>query len=424
MHTLYIIPLPENNTHRRCKSNGADARRRVDLDRHRLPRSLTIRLRHCRTAVITPDTGTSTSRLPQRASAPDQIGDTVDRSTPPPNFRGDRTSNRSEQRFANLQRFLDAGDYSSAIELYQRIYSQHDESISGGYRSLLIAEAYRLQDANPAQGVRLLEAYLGIFYRDTEALLLLSEVKEQQGDYRGSLDRLQDAFLSVHKLEDMQAIQAQIDRVLGRYGKRLNAGKDYISLAILYRALIDRQPNHAPYYFALAHAYLSSGNSEHALDALYYIQNDSALGSQAREMIAGLERDEPPQRRVDRDVVIPLIPKGGHFVVEAQINDIPVRLMLDTGASATVIKPDALRDAGVAVDRSHPVILNTANGPVKAGRAYLSRLSLGGAVSESQGVFVLALAELTGIDGLLGMDFLSRHRFAIDHDRQELLLYR
>lgn len=68
----------------------------------------------------------------------------------------------------------------------------------------------------------------------------------------------------------------------------------------------------------------------------------------------------------------------GHFYVEAQVNDVPVRFMIDTGASNTVLDPRDAERAGFRLDRlAFHQRLRTANGTVRAAVVTASRLDFG-----------------------------------------------
>lgn len=97
--------------------------------------------------------------------------------------------------------------------------------------------------------------------------------------------------------------------------------------------------------------------------------------------------------------------EDGHFWVTAQVNGVPIRFMVDSGASYTAMSVDAARSAGVEPDSfSMKVILETANGMVEADRATVARLQLGSLAMKDHAVVV---ASSFGDTNVLGMNFLS-----------------
>ncbi len=321
-----------------------------------------------------------------------------------------------------FERLLVNRQFSKAIELYQDVYTRYDESASSHLRNVLFEKSAELAKLDPELAAQALSSYVQVFYRDVDALLRLAKIHEHQQDYQQSVLRLQEAHAAAHSQADLEHIQSRIDRVTSDATQKLARNEDHNGLVSLYRAMIERQPNHAPYYLALAQAHIAADSPRAALTALRYIEYDSQVGTQAREMITNLDDVVGDSISDQRLSTVPLIPTGNHFVVNAQINGIPVNLMLDTGASITVVKSELIRTAGIPVDHSQLVSLTTANGRAQAPIAHLNQIQLGDQIVLSFKVVVLDLEELTGVDGLLGMDFLGRYRFTIDRELNTLVL--
>jgi clan AA aspartic protease (TIGR02281 family) len=118
---------------------------------------------------------------------------------------------------------------------------------------------------------------------------------------------------------------------------------------------------------------------------------------------------------------VPLEANEVGFLVQARINGgEPVRLVLDTGATATVISPGAAQRLGLLVRRDPPVLIRTAGGMVTAGTAEVTELEVGG--RRAGPLQVLVHDAVPGADGLLGMNFLGLFRVELRADEQALLL--
>ena len=99
----------------------------------------------------------------------------------------------------------------------------------------------------------------------------------------------------------------------------------------------------------------------------------------------------------------------GHFIARAQVNGKSIRMIVDTGASTVVLRPEDARKAGIqvgALDYSVPV--ETANGRAFAARVKLERVALGELTLEKVEALVTRPCALQ--QSLLGMSFLSRLR--------------
>jgi aspartyl protease family protein len=106
-----------------------------------------------------------------------------------------------------------------------------------------------------------------------------------------------------------------------------------------------------------------------------------------------------------REKVVLAADRGGMFVAEGAVNGIPMRFVVDTGATYVSLSASDAARIGVDFRKGRPVMMQTANGAVIKYLVKFDRVRLGG-------------IELTGVDGvvgeqemplaLLGMSFLNR----------------
>lgn len=98
----------------------------------------------------------------------------------------------------------------------------------------------------------------------------------------------------------------------------------------------------------------------------------------------------------------------GHFWVDAKVNALPVRFLIDSGATTTAMTLRTAENAGVDISESpFPVVLTTANGSVEAQRGTIQSLQVGPMVAKDLAVVV---AEEFGDSNVIGMNFLSKLR--------------
>ena len=112
--------------------------------------------------------------------------------------------------------------------------------------------------------------------------------------------------------------------------------------------------------------------------------------------------------------------QDGHFWLRSDVNGVPVKFMIDTGASNVVLSPNDARRVGVntgLLDFSG--IASTANGDVSYARATISQMTLGNAVFYDVPVTVNG-AEMHG--SLLGMSILKN--FTSIEFRGDMLILR
>jgi aspartyl protease family protein len=112
---------------------------------------------------------------------------------------------------------------------------------------------------------------------------------------------------------------------------------------------------------------------------------------------------------------------GGHFLARGSINGSPVSMIVDTGATTTVLTASDARRAGIdAESLSFSVPITTANGPASAAHAVVDEIRIGDIARKDMDVLVADPAMLQ--QSLLGMNFInSLSGFDIRGDRLTLI---
>ena len=99
------------------------------------------------------------------------------------------------------------------------------------------------------------------------------------------------------------------------------------------------------------------------------------------------------------------------------INGTRGTFVLDTGATFVSLKKTFAQRASVQIDQESAVQLHTANGIVNGKRGRAARIQLRSLQAQDVPIVVQDDAMATfgdGVDGLLGMSFLSRFKVTID----------
>ncbi|WP_100260922.1 retropepsin-like aspartic protease family protein [Qipengyuania seohaensis] len=113
----------------------------------------------------------------------------------------------------------------------------------------------------------------------------------------------------------------------------------------------------------------------------------------------------PEQTIVGAETVIPMA-ADGHYWLRANVNGVPTRLMVDTGATLTAFSSRSADAAGLEPRPGGlPVMLGTANGTVTADLTTVDSLSFGNIRAEGLDAVI---APNLGNTNVLGMNFLSR----------------
>lgn len=238
--------------------------------------------------------------------------------------------------------------------------------------------------------------------------------------FHAALEILMQAEQGVVQSEaEVAQLSQLLDETVKRRVDQLMALQQFGEVDALYENLTLSMPERAEYYILLADFRIEMDNPEAALPVLAQIENHHRLGGKARELIALLSTtdDESPLE------AIPFERSGDQFLIQATVDDfIEVTLLIDTGASMTILAPDVLRRLGYSLN-GQTANFSTANGMVRAPLVSLRSFSLGSQRIAPMRIGALGLTRVRGrVDGLLGMDFLSQFEFALDQDAQLLNL--
>jgi len=106
-----------------------------------------------------------------------------------------------------------------------------------------------------------------------------------------------------------------------------------------------------------------------------------------------------------REAVLPADPRG-QYGADAVVNGVPVRMLVDTGASIVVLSAATAGRLGLAADSRAKLRVQTANGVTSATPVVLHNVSLGGLYMND--VQAVILPPEAGEVNLLGASFLKR----------------
>ena len=111
---------------------------------------------------------------------------------------------------------------------------------------------------------------------------------------------------------------------------------------------------------------------------------------------------------------------NGHFEARIMVNGTPVRALVDTGATSTVLTARDAQAAGFDPDKlNYTIPVSTANGMARAAAVKTDALAIGGIVRKNMSVMVAAPGALG--QSLLGMNFIgSLSGFDVRGDRMIL----
>lgn len=157
---------------------------------------------------------------------------------------------------------------------------------------------------------------------------------------------------------------------------------------------------------------------------LYYTTDPRRIPAQYRDAARVLEASpQDPEREPGSVPGTILFAAGSPILAEVHLNGVPLTLLVDTGASRTVISPSILVRAGFDPSRGRLVRIVGVTGSAVAREVVVPRLDVAGA---QIGPLRVLAHEATGVraDGLLGRDVLDQFTLTIDASRGRAILTR
>lgn len=152
------------------------------------------------------------------------------------------------------------------------------------------------------------------------------------------------------------------------------------------------------------------------IETLHEIEDDNYL-EKAKILLNLLK--EKMQKSDEYGHHIPLKKVGDHFTINVHINNEPITLLLDTGATLTMINTQKLTSPLKIINEN--IILNTAGGKINATLQEADLFSIGNIKLQNFQI-VSSSFEQKNADGLLGMNFFKKFEFKIDQEKHLLYL--
>jgi clan AA aspartic protease (TIGR02281 family) len=326
---------------------------------------------------------------------------------------------------------LKRNEFEAVLERYEILQVEAEDGAVAVARAQILSYARQLiEQRHIGLATQLLQRFLITSYRDVEARILLAEVYLDEENFHAAIDQFYEARGYAYRPAMLQRINARIRSTVAELAPSLKRNNDQNTLLAVYHQLTQLEPDYAPWFMGLAATQLALDDKEAARRSLILVAQDPDVGARAQAMLSKISialvkpHEIEPQNSATEVVGIPLHRRGNHFVVEA--SPAPgrnIRLLIDTGASVTILTPDVLEQQDIGYqDTGRYRVFNTANGPVRTPIYKLDSLTVGEWKVNQLEIGVLDLRGGTDVDGLLGMNFLRHFQFYIDQNEALLLL--
>jgi len=256
--------------------------------------------------------------------------------------------------------------------------------------------------------VKRLEEFLEIEPNIDEFYIILAKLYVSLKNF----DRAIDILLELKGYVD---IDDYLEDVIDNYLKTLKGQNRFTKIDTLLKRVLEENINNPKYKIELAKSYIYQKRYQEAQETLEEIDKESKYYKSAKELLKEIDKTQ----KEEYEYKIPLIKMGRLYVVKAKINGVDTKLLVDTGASISLINSDFL----TYYENSENLLLNTVGGAIEAKMAYIN-LEIGELRLNDFRVSTTLLSDnlKRGVNGILGMDFFKHFNFQIDQKNSILLL--
>jgi clan AA aspartic protease (TIGR02281 family) len=325
-----------------------------------------------------------------------------------------------------LRRLLSTAQYEEAIARLRSIISDSDFTPVAWASELFLFHARKLEQLGMEdQATHLLQQYLAVVAQDRDAYILLAHLQHRQGRTDVALETLATTPMMVHR-QAQDPLLREFGRLLRTYLRQHRQHEsDPVDEALLER-LVQELPQYEPLYLELARHAVQLGDLDMAAQWLQEVDPHGTQALQRERLERHLERQFEAVSEVESRVA--LQKSGRHYTVDVTMingyDEVDFRLLIDTGASLTLLTPEAAARLGIVADHiERRQRLVTPGGLVDAPIYQIEALAVGQEIVWDLPIAIVPLGTEAGlIDGLIGMDFLGHFNFNIDQGNQELKL--
>jgi len=303
--------------------------------------------------------------------------------------------------------------FQNAMRLYKDAKEEEKKIYRGTLQSFFEDKIY----SNSKEATVQLNEYLKIEPKNIQTSLQLVETYKILKEYDKALALLKKLLENSNSAIEQEMLNKEIIKNSKIYIDELNKAEKFQQLIAFLEEQIEYGLNTAFYTFTLAKHYTNRKKAYPlAIKLLKEIEFDEEYGEKAKALLEKIEKIKA--KKADYTYKFPLIKEGEHFLISVVIDEIPLKLLLDTGASYTLIDEDKLSSSTILEEE---ITLQTPTGEIhtKLQQAQNFRVE---ELELKEFKLVTSPFKQESADGLLGMNFFKQFKFKIDQEEKILYL--
>jgi clan AA aspartic protease (TIGR02281 family) len=367
--------------------------------------------------------------------------------------------------FDDFKAKIQLEQYDEAFEIYTlHINGQETEA----YQDFVFNQVIGIiQGGKKNQAKKLLEYFLGIEFNHPMGRFLLSQIEELNGNYAKSLEILYELQNAYIKSELLEKVEISLEKILAVYLNSLDSFEQLENSLYIIKSFNDeyaksKWKNHLigflsheiqsnnftglfenypwikeSFYdekFQTKIKYLYQKTISNYIKTIEDTNNFLALkqlksfvqsyGDENQIQSVLLSERKLKRKKELENIIgkkIPLQKLGNSYFVQVSINNKSAKLLLDTGASITMLNKNLLSSNEFEVINPNTIIY-TASGSDSAQKVIVNSFGIGDIRLNNFELIISNKKVFQNFDGLLGMDFLGNFQFSIDQENGYLII--
>lgn len=325
----------------------------------------------------------------------------------------------NDELFQHANNYFKQQQFDLAIEIYNDILFQDDELAD----KLLSAWLNTLATDLKSDKHKTVAEFTNYFFNDNAyhigVLQLEAQRLTQLEQYQAAIKIYKDIIDNSFDVEIEQRSENQVHQLVQKQYSIFSQQALWKDVVEFIEPLLFDEPNYPPYLLMLSKAKIELNQLSSAKELLLRLNEFNESPAQVEALLQKIEE------MMLGESAIPLLKRGVHYIVNGQFDpQSPVNLMIDTGASLSVLSQVAFDNLPnwLSPIFSREVEVSTAGGIVNAQVYKFEQFQISGYRVKSIEFAVMDLENMENIDGLLGMNFLKHFAFQIDQKNNQLIL--
>ena len=269
---------------------------------------------------------------------------------------------------------------------------------------------------NPNETIIQLLEYLEIESENQTTQMQLLEAYKSINKYDKAIHFLIKTMDKSHSIIEQERLNKEIIKTSQIYIDELNKTEKIEQLIAFLEKHIEQGLNTAFYTFTIAKHYVEADEYPLAVKFLKEIEFDEEYGEKAKTLLEKIKNGDLKKEKYQHK--FSLTKEGEHFLIDVQINQVPLTLLLDTGASYTLIDEDKISSLTVI---NESITLHTPAGEISSKLQQAQSFKIK-ELELKDFKLVTTPFKQNKADGLLGMNFFKQFQFKIDQEKSLLYL--